>query len=354
MKNKIFVYTPYSGSFYDKYLNSLIRELDYNEIIVGSSHTLSIYFPNNTKVIKFDNLEYWSNANDYKELSALFEYLEEVQIYRIHIIRYSYENLFSIINNYPNIEKFKISLGIFGHREIIETRVRQILFDKIVNSSSISSILVHSISKKVVPIELSRYLDNEKVHFVSDPIYDNVEDYKMINSVSEKINLLYFGSFFFGKGVDILLKAINSLRINNYKFTIAGNAQTANFDIKDLELNNSINFINQYLSEGDVIKLFEKNNVIVLPYRSTYTNDTSGVLVQAAIAGRLVIVPDIFPFNEVVKRYSLGLTFEADSSESLKKVIEEIVNNYEVIYTKAKFRSFVENISTWKEMSNLI
>ena len=98
----------------------------------------------------------------------------------------------------------------------------------------------------------------------------------------------------------------------------------------------------------------KENNVLILPYRNTYENGTSGVLVQAALAGRLMIVPDIFPFNEVVNKYSLGLTFDAGSADSLAKSIDNIIENYHSIYSKAKFKDFIENISSWNYMANLI
>jgi glycosyltransferase involved in cell wall biosynthesis len=354
MKGKIFIYTPFSGSFYDKYLLNLVDNLNYNETIIGSPHDLKIQFPTNIKVIKFDEFSYWSKAGDYKELHSLIDFLDTQNIYRLHILRYSHENLFSILVNHPKIHNFKVSIGIFGHREIIETGTRLNLFDKLTNSNLISSILIHSISKNVVPPELVKYSHNLKVHFVSDPIYDNIEDYNLVNYVSENIKLLYFGTFFFGKGVDILIDALDHIKIDNFELTIAGDASTANFDISNIEFNDKVNFINKYLSEKDVVALFQNSNVIVLPYRSTYQFDTSGVLVQAALSKRLIIVPDIFPFNEVVNKYSLGLTFEPNCSESLSKSIVQLVTNYDQFYSKANFSEFVENISTWEEMSNLI
>lgn len=354
MKRQIFIYTPFHGSFYDKYLFNLVNNLKYDEIFIGSPHKLNIEFPNNVKVIKFDEFSYWSKAGDYKELNGLIDFLDNQNFYRLHILRYSHENLFSILVNHPKIQKFNISIGIFGHREIIETGTRLNLFNQLVNSNNISSILVHSISKNVVPLDLADSTNNLKVHFVSDPIYDKIEEFNLVNYVSENIKLLYFGTFFFGKGVDILIDALDHIKVDNFELTIAGDASTANFNIANIEFNENVKLINKYLSEKDVVSLFEQSNIIVLPYRSTYENDTSGVLVQAALSGRLIIVPDIFPFNEVVNKYSLGLTFKPNSAESLSKSIELMVSNYNQIYSKANFKEFVENISTWEEMSNLI
>jgi len=354
MKDKIFIYTPYSGSFYDKYLHNLVNELDYKEIIIGSPKNIDINFPANAKFLKLDQFSYWSKANDYKELNALLELLTQLKINRLHILRYSYENLFSIISNYPNIEDFNISFGIFGFREIIETPVRRTLFAKLVECKSVTSVFVHSISKEVIPNLLEEFRDNSKIHFVSDPIYDNKEDYEVLNNVGAQINLLYFGSFFYGKGVDILIDASKKINNTNFNLTIAGDTSSANFEISHVESVNHFKLINRYLTEGEVILLLKQTNVLILPYRNTYENGTSGVLVQAALSRKLIIVPNIFPFNDVVNRYSLGLTFEPGSSDSLANSIDELVNNYKIIYSNAKFEAFINNISTWGELSKLI
>jgi len=354
MKEKIFIYTSFNGSFYDKYLFNLVNNLKYKEIYVGSPHKLNIEFIPSVKFLKFDDFNYWSKAGDYKELNALIDFLCDQNIFRLHILRYSHENLFSILINHPKIHKFDISIGVFGHREIIETGTRLNLFNQIVYSKNISSILVHSISKNVVPIDLEVYKNNLKVHFVSDPIYDNTQEYELVNRVSGNIKFLYFGTFFYGKGVDILINAIDRIKVENFELTIAGDATTANFNISNIEFNRKVKLINKYLSEKDVVSLFKYSNIIVLPYRSTYENDTSGVLVQAALSGRLVIVPDIFPFNEVVNKYLLGLTFKPNCSESLSNSIELMIANYNQIYSKANFKEFIKSISTWEEMSNLI
>ena len=354
MKDKIFIYTPYSGSFYDKYLYHLVNTLNYEEIIIGSPHNFNIELPKNTTFLKLDNLNYWSKANDYKEINAVLELLINLKISRLHLLRYSYENLYSVLSNHPSINKFNISIGIFGYREIIETNVRQNLFAKLVKHNTIISILVHSISNQIIPLLLENFRNNPKVHFVSDPIYDDINDYDLENIVDQKVKLLYFGTFFFGKGVDILVDASKKITNDNHQLTIAGDATTANFDISKIDLTNYYRLINKYLTEKDVISLMKENNVLILPYRNTYENGTSGVLVQAALAGRLMIVPDIFPFNEVVNKYSLGLTFDPGSSDSLAKSIDNIIENYQTIYSKAKFKDFIENISSWNYMSNLI
>lgn len=349
-KSKICIYVKYHGSFYDKYLLNLVNSIKHREVFIASSKKIDLKFNINVNFLLFENIDYWNNNNDYKELSWIIDKLHELKIYRLHILRFNFENLFSVLYNNNLVKDFNISFGIFGHREILETKTRKNLIKNIANLEFVKNIVVHSISKDVYSPEFD--FDNNKFHFVSDPIYDKVSDYIFGESKNTKLRFTYFGSFFYGKGVDILIDSIlklDSLVSNQISFTLAGNISKSNFEVNIPESDN-IEIINKYLSEEDVIKLFKKSDVIILPYRKTYENDTSGVLVQASLAKRLTICPDFFPFNHVTKKYNLGVLFEAESSINLADSIEYVAKNYSILKTKAQHKNFIENISTWDDI----
>lgn len=354
MKNSIFIYAPYIGSFYDKYINKLVKELDYKKIIIGSPHDFVPVKESNIEFKKFDNLFYWNTSKDYKEIDSLLKYLDNAGIYRLHFIRYPFENFNSIVNFNPLIKKFKISIGVFGFREMIETKTRINLFKNIISNHSIHSILVHSISRDHVPQELLDFKEHSKVKFISDPIYDDIEMYNFGTPKGKRVKLLYFGTFFFSKGVDILIEAWNKTESNNIDLTIAGNSKTANFELPNLDENSNMHIIDRYLQEEEVVELMSKSNILVLPYRSTYEFGTSGVFVQAALSNRLLISPDLYPFNQVINKYSLGMTFEAESAESMAKTIDYVTNNYNEFYKNARFSDFINDVTKWKEIASLI
>ena len=350
-KSKICVYVKYHGSFYDKYLLNFVNSIKHKEVFIASSKKIDLKFNTKVNFLLFDNLDYWNSNNDYKELSWLIDKLSDLKIYRLHILRFNYENLFSVLFNNDLAKDFNISFGIFGHREIIETKTRKNLIKNIAKLEFVKNIIVHSISKNIYSSKID--FDNSKFHFVSDPIYDKMSDYIFSEPKNTKLRFTYFGSFFYGKGVDVLIDSISKLDSqvsNQICFTLAGNISKANFEFNIPEANN-IDVINKYLSEEDVINLFKKSDVIILPYRKTYENDTSGVLVQASLAKRLTICPDFFPFNHVSDKYNLGVLFEPESSLKLAESIEYVVNNYNDLKTKAQFKNFIENISTWDEIS---
>ena len=173
--NKICIYVKYHGSFYDKYLLNFINSINKKEVYIASSKKIDLKFNINVNFLLFDNIDYWNVNNDYKELSWIIDKLHELKIYRLHILRFNYENLFSVLCNNHLAKDFNISFGIFGHREIIETKTRKNLIKNIAKLEFVKNIIVHSISKDVYSSKID--FDTTKFHFLSDPIYDKISDY---------------------------------------------------------------------------------------------------------------------------------------------------------------------------------
>ena len=83
-----------------------------------------------------------------------------------------------------------------------------------------------------------------------------------------------------------------------------------------------------YVEEEDVPRIFEDSTVVVFPYTST--TGSSGVLHQAGIYGKAVVLPAIGDFAEVIKEEGYdGEFFEPDDAASLAKAIENVLDNPE-------------------------
>ena len=347
--NKILLYPKYSGSFYDKYLFNLINEINKDWEIHVISFAKNHLLKDSNKLIYHinDKLEYWSKNNDYKELEYVFNYSIEKKINRVHLIRTNYESFFSMINNYPDIKRLNISFGIFGHREIYESRSRFNLIKNIMKKNCISNAIIHSISNDLKPPNTN--FCSSKLLASSDPLYDNIKDYEGIKekSVSEKIRYTFFGMAYYGKGLDIYSEALDfldektTLKTNH---TFAGNLKLSP---KNEFLNRKAIILDRYFDEIEVLNLFKNTDVLVLPYRKTYENVTSGVLVQAALSKTLVIAPDIYPFNKVINEYKLGLLFKVEDSQSLCEVINFMTENILNLKKSANFNKFVSKIASW-------
>lgn len=74
-------------------------------------------------------------------------------------------------------------------------------------------------------------------------------------------------------------------------------------------------------SDAEMMKAIIASDIVVLPYRESYKDGTSGVLVQAAQCGKRVVVPDFEPFNTIVKQYGTG-TLHSSTAESIATAID--------------------------------
>jgi glycosyltransferase involved in cell wall biosynthesis len=103
-----------------------------------------------------------------------------------------------------------------------------------------------------------------------------------------------------------------------------------------------------------MFNLFRDADLVVLPYRKTYKFGSSGVLIQAIQSNTPVVVPNISPFKEIVKKFNLGEVFISENNSSLKNTIIKIrkkILNTPNCYQKGfeKYKLFLGN---WEKISS--
>jgi glycosyltransferase involved in cell wall biosynthesis len=360
MKNNL-IYCREYKSFYKKYLNNIISNYNLdNSLFVVTNTECDVIDNDDVSYKVLDKLKYFSENNDYKEYFYLFEYCIEQKISHLHIVRINYDIFYSVLSNYINLP-FTISFGVFGLREILETQLRLSVFNKILSNASVKSVLLHIISNEVPENLSEKFTSFNKIFTCGDPIYDDRSVFLPNNNTKKRrpvIKYLYFGNFFFGKGVDLFIEAIleaNKSNIKNLEFTIAGDLKSVNFNL-DYQLHNlpNVKFYNHFLSEIEVANLLSDTDYVVLPYRKSYELDTSGVFVQAALMNKLIIAPSFYPFGDVLQKYNIGLSFESENVFSLSRTIVESSLAYEELLINAKFEDFINSINSWEEMTNKI
>ncbi|MBM7618579.1 glycosyltransferase involved in cell wall biosynthesis [Bacillus tianshenii] len=174
-------------------------------------------------------------------------------------------------------------------------------------------------------------------------------DQDFTDSVLSRV-LLYFGGTRHDKGLDILLDA---LKIVESKVTImiVGQEQTfkkefikSKLDMANENSNNTLRL--GYVEEADVLKYFYVSDAIILPYRS-YFNGESGVLTDAILMEKPVVVPDIIHFPETINKFNNGIVFKVEDAKDLASSIDKLLLNYEFYETNAKkvSRKFEEDRS---------
>jgi glycosyltransferase involved in cell wall biosynthesis len=192
-----------------------------------------------------------------------------------------------------------------------------------------------------------------------EPPYETPEFYREINQFSARMALslnpareivLYFGTYFYGKGPDLALQAAK--RLPDVDFYFVGDQNINSIDIPpEMWRGGNIFVRNGWVSEEEARNWFRAANVIQLPYRKSYRHDTSGVFNQAMLAQRAVVVPDIEPFEWAAQVYNVGEVFKVEDVDSLSRAIEKAL---EMPTSYLGFDNFLNRQNGWNEIAKVM
>src|SRR5207302_1106921 len=119
---------------------------------------------------------------------------------------------------------------------------------------------------------------------------------------ADRVVALCFGAISKRKGVDLVAAA--AATTPEILFVIAGAGAS-----ELVSPAGNVRVDDGYVDYHTATRYFRGCDFVIQAYRRDYEHDTSGVLVQAALAERPVIVPALPPFRETVTEYDLGATF---------------------------------------------
>lgn len=134
--------------------------------------------------------------------------------------------------------------------------------------------------------DILKIFNHVKVLYTNDPLYENpsiFENYKIISrdKFSESINkkiLLFFGNPFYGKGLDIPIRAMDYLS-KDYNLFIGSDLQNSNFKIQEFKNKPNLIIYDRFISESEMPLLFNASNIVFRPHRKSYEHVTSGVFI---------------------------------------------------------------------------
>ncbi|TAE57206.1 MAG: glycosyltransferase family 1 protein [Nostocales cyanobacterium] len=155
----------------------------------------------------------------------------------------------------------------------------------------------------------------------------------------EPFTLLFFGRIWPYKGLKYLLEAMPLVaeKIPQVKLIIAGRGENIEqyfpngYDQKRYEI------LNQFISNEDVIKLFARSTITVLPYIEA---SQSGVAALSYGMGTPVIASDIGGLSEIVKHQQDGLLVPPRDVKSLAAAIINLLQNQE-LYQKMQVATLI-------------
>ncbi|CAG2532404.1 Glycosyltransferase involved in cell wall bisynthesis [Maribacter dokdonensis] len=159
--------------------------------------------------------------------------------------------------------------------------------------------------------------------------------------------ILAFGKFGTYKKVEIMIDAIELIRRRtnqNLEIVIAGtdSPNTPGYleSVKKKYAHVDQLCFTGYVEEDNVPTIFEESAVVVFPYTST--TGSSGVLHQAGIYGKAVVLPELGDLSTLIKEEGYkGEFFNSNSVTSLADAIENILahDSYREYLAKANYRA---------------
>lgn len=136
------------------------------------------------------------------------------------------------------------------------------------------------------------------------------------------------GATRYDKGLDILLKALNSVS-TPFQLLIAGRqADIGEKLIKDLAENyiDRVHLCMHFLTDEELAKAFYAADIICLPYRKIF-NGASGPLGEGVALERCIVGPNSLNLGETITKNELGFVFEAEDERSLSEIINKALKN---------------------------
>lgn len=145
-----------------------------------------------------------------------------------------------------------------------------------------------------------------------------------------KITLLHFGVNHINKNFEVIFEAVQGFELD-CQLVFAGKVELerpANIPWRlaqkyGLEQNTII--INKFITDEEARYYFYAADALILSHRKDY-KESSGVLSDAAHFILPVIAADVGEIGELVTYYGLGLTFEAEDPQSLRRALLSFLN----------------------------
>lgn len=180
---------------------------------------------------------------------------------------------------------------------------------------------------------------------------------KRLNLPLNREIILFFGSIRANKGLDILLKALEIVRLRRpgILLVIAGPLpRGVSFEpysdaIKRTGLSQYVQAFIHFIAEDDVDYFFSASNFVALPYLKFESQ--SGVLLRAYAHRKPVVVSNVGAMGEIVSSDNVGLVVGPGEPESLAEAIIGVSGNldrFRSCYSPELARKY-----SWKHIAEL-
>jgi glycosyltransferase involved in cell wall biosynthesis len=166
--------------------------------------------------------------------------------------------------------------------------------------------------------------------------------------------ILWSGRWVYSKGPDIFLEAIKKMDKDIFIFAhsnpsesdYSGELLTQWF--KRFYLNSKV--ISQLFKRDEMKYVYCAANLAICSHRKIYEYAQSGIPGMAALAKIPIIAPDFNYFNEIIKRYKVGIIYTPEDPIALAHAINNAKINYNKIVEQAQFEKSLEGYINFEDI----
>ena len=334
------------------YASQLSNELSItqNVSVIIPKHTSSDLFRKEVHILKVKTAksikDYLLRSLDFRNLQLISNCIKQSKPDVLHIVSSHPWNVFFCSKKIPTI------FTLHDPKKHIGEMILPLYWSDQYCKQASRKILVHGNCWKEYLIE--KGFPSSKVTSVNHGDYSFFTKINSYNSLeTTRSNVLFFGRIAKYKGIDILCKAepIISSFIPDIKITIAGQGDTSIFS-SHIVHDDKFEIIEKYIPEEEVPPLFEKSQLVILPYLDA---SQTGVIPIAYAFRKPVIATSVGAIPEIVENGITGFLVPPNDPEALAMAIVKALSDEKKLIEmgEAAFQKMREEFS-WDIISGQI
>ncbi|PKM51012.1 MAG: hypothetical protein CVV02_08750 [Firmicutes bacterium HGW-Firmicutes-7] len=207
------------------------------------------------------------------------------------------------------------------------------------------------ILSKIFIEELIRQgINHQMITVIPHGIFDNYKRTKF-EEKTYQMRLLFFGRISEYKGVGVLLEAFKIIKreVVEASLLVVGSGDMSKYD-KLVKETDGIEVVNQWITDEEVEKYFNKTDILVVPYIDA---SQSGVILTAYGFNMPVIATKIGGLPEQVVNKETGILVEPNNVEDLANACISLLNQPEMVKSMGKNAyDFANEKYNWNVLSD--
>jgi len=236
---------------------------------------------------------------------------------------------------------------VFPHKPFLGGKIDMKIIGRLYKNADL--LLVHSNALKNEVLDLFS-LNPEKVRVIPHGYFNLPRSPVDVTTLKEKYHvpsdrktLLFFGTIRENKGLDILLDVMKGIKKEFFLLIagrIAGVSEPSADHYKNIirtnNIDDSIYWVERYITEEEAAEVFKISDAVVLPYKKSF-HAQSGVLNLAIGYEKPCVASAVGGIGETVKYYDLGIVVKPENVEDLQRgIIRVFEDNIKFGFDKYK------------------